>query len=405
MGSAQQRLEVSRSADPITTVEDIPASEPRLLAERRRARIVAFYLPQFHPIPENDLWWGKGFTEWTNVTKAKPLYRGHLQPNLPGELGFYDLRLPEVRAAQAELAVAYGIEAFCYWHYWFAGDRLLERPFTEVLASGQPALPFCLAWANQSWSGIWHGAPGRVLKEQTYPGSADYEAHFEALLPAFRDRRYLTVDGCPLFVVFRAWELPDPLRFTDLWRSAAVRAGLPGIHLVGFADDASWDPRSHGFDSAIVESFSGAAHGIKRPPVQKLTKRVKRFGLDPHKSFLVATRRPTVYDYSEVDVRRAFARLRDEHYPCVVPNWDNTPRSSRRGVVLHDSTPARFRMHLREAIGQVEGREPARRIVFVKSWNEWAEGNYLEPDRRFGRDWLEAVNAEVRAQATHIAAD
>src|SRR5437867_9476148 len=171
----------------------------RELAEKPQigARLIAFYLPQFHPIPENDEWWGKGFTEWTNVAKARPLFPGHYQPRIPADLGFYDLRLPEVRLAQANMAREHGIEGFCYWHYWFAGERLLERPFNEVLKSGEPEFPFCLAWANESWTGIWYGAPNRVLKAQTYPGLKDHEAHFETLLEAFADRRYITVDNKP----------------------------------------------------------------------------------------------------------------------------------------------------------------------------------------------------------------
>ena len=157
-------------------------------------RLIALYLPQFHPIPENDEFWGAGFTEWTNVAAARPLYRGHVQPKLPGELGFYDLRLADSRAAQAALARAAGIEGFCYWHYWFGGRRVLERPFQEVLESGQPDFPFCLGWANDHWTGVWYGAPDRVLIEQTYPGPHDYRAHFESILPALRDRRCMTVD-------------------------------------------------------------------------------------------------------------------------------------------------------------------------------------------------------------------
>ena len=168
-----------------------------------RARVIALYLPQFHPVAENDDWWGRGFSEWTNVARARALYRGHRQPLIPGELGFYDLRLSETRVAQALLARAHGVEAFCYWHYWFAGDRLLERPFAEVLASGEPDFPFCLTWANQSWTGIWYGAPHKVLKEQRYPGAADYEAHFYTVLPALRDPRYFRVNGSPLFGIWR----------------------------------------------------------------------------------------------------------------------------------------------------------------------------------------------------------
>src|SRR3954467_6790017 len=172
-------------------------------------KLISFYLPQFHPIPENDEWWGRGFTEWTNTARATPLFRGHYQPHVPADLGFYDLRLPELRAAQAKLAREHGVEGFCYYHYWFAGRRILERPFDEVLASGQPDFPFCLNWANQTWTGNWHGAPNRVLIEQTYPGMDDHCRHFDALLPAFADQRCMKVDGRPLFVVYRPRELPE----------------------------------------------------------------------------------------------------------------------------------------------------------------------------------------------------
>jgi len=218
-----------------------------------RARAIALYLPQFHPVPENDAWWGRGFTEWTNTAKAKPMFRGHAQPHVPADLGFYDLRVPETRAAQAALARRYGIEAFCYYHYWFAGRRILERPFAEVLASGQPDFPFCLCWANQTWSGIWHGAPDRILIEQTYPGPADHEAHFSALRPAFADPRYLRVEGRPLFLVYKPEELPDPAASLALWRRLAEAAGLGGLHILGMTSAPAWNPTVAGFDGKVVE--------------------------------------------------------------------------------------------------------------------------------------------------------
>ena len=196
------------------------------------ARLIAFYLPQFHPIPENDLWWGAGFTEWTNVAKAKPLFQRHYQPRSPADLGYYDLRVPEVRVAQAKLARDAGIEGFCYWHYWFAGKRLLERPFNEVLNSGEPDYPFCLGWANESWSGIWHGAPNRILMEQTYPGTQDYERHFYAVLDAFQDARYIRVRNKPLFVIYRPLEIPKCSAFLEQWQTLASKNGLDGIHFV-----------------------------------------------------------------------------------------------------------------------------------------------------------------------------
>ena len=208
--------------------------KPTDTAAERYVRIVALYLPQFHPIAENDQWWEPGFTEWTNVAKARPRFPGHYQPRLPGELGFYDLRVPETREAQAALAKAHGIEGFCYWHYWFGnGRRLLERPFTEVLRSGTPDLSFCLAWANGTWTGIWHGAPDRILIEQTYPGESDERAHFEVVAEAFEDPRYLRVDGRPVFYIYDPSALPDPQNFLDRWRNWAHDRGLGGVFFIG----------------------------------------------------------------------------------------------------------------------------------------------------------------------------
>jgi len=189
------------------------------------ARLIAFYLPQFYPNPENDAWWGKGFTEWTNTAKARRLYPGHYQPHVPADLGYYDLRVPETRTAQAELARSYGIEAFCYYHYWFAGRRILERTFQEVLTSREPDFPFLLCWANQTWTGTWHGASDRILIEQTYPGIDDHRRHFESLLPAFCHPRYVRVDGKPVFIIYRPTELPDTVKTIDLWGTMAREAG------------------------------------------------------------------------------------------------------------------------------------------------------------------------------------
>jgi len=351
------------------------------------ARLIAFYLPQFHPIPENDEWWGKGFTEWTNTAKARPLFRGHMQPHIPADLGFYDLRLPETRIAQADMARQYGIEGFCYWHYWFAGKRLIERPFNEVLASGEPDFPFCLGWANQTWSGIWHGDPNRILIEQTYPGVADYTNHFNAILPALADNRYMRVDGKPLFVIYCPWELPNPREFTDCWRSLAEKAGIGDLFFVGRAPE-DWIPQDHGFDGSFTwRSYVSARsarpmHVILDKTRERIAGRVKRY-FSP---------KPTVLQYRDV-VERAFLLEpnRPDRFPVVVPNWDNTPRSGTRGLVFRNSTPELFGDYLRTAITRVADRDPQQRIVFVKSWNEWAEGNYLEPDTEYGHAYLEVM--------------
>jgi len=347
------------------------AAKPR----SNKLRVIAFYLPQFHPIPENDEWWGKGFTEWTNTAKAVPLFEGHYQPHVPADLGFYDLRLPETRAQQAALAAEYGIDAFCYYHYWFAGHRLLERPFNEVLATGEPDFPFCLCWANQSWTGVWHGAPDRILIKQTYPGLDDYARHFDWLEMAFADRRYVTVDGKPLFLIYSPQDIPEVASLVRYWRERAWSAGLPGLQLVAVGHHSShrnWV--ANGFDASVTMRIP--------PPYPRLR----------------LWRRPAILRHVKVvdNLIEQDGSGRTD-YPCVGPNWDNTPRAGRRGLVLHDSRPELFRRNLRHARERAQASEPQDRLVFIKAWNEWAEGNHLEPDLRFGRSWLEAVRDEMGA--------
>lgn len=366
---------------------------------RRNARLIAFYLPQFHPIPENDEWWGMGFTEWTNTAKAKPLFKGHYQPHVPADLGFYDLRVPETRVAQADMALEHGIEAFCYYHYWFAGKRLLERPFSEVLASGSPDFPFCLCWANQTWTGIWHGSPNRVLIEQTYPGMDDHRRHFDALLSAFCDKRYLKVDGRPLFVVYSPMDLPDSARVLDFWRNLAAKSGFPDLFLVAEHWESDWDPKPFGFDASVTVSlWPWRYKGVPwSDPIGKIKGKVNRW-----------RGRPKVVLYEKVIDSLVADRIPGiESFPCVIPNWDNTPRSRGNGLVLHGSTPDLFRLHLRRALDRMRDIPRERRFVFVKSWNEWAEGNHLEPDLKFGRQYLEVLREElmeVRAEELPVAA-
>ena len=361
------------------------------------ARALAFYLPQFHPIPDNDRWWGPGFTEWTNVARARPLFRGHEQPKLPGELGFYDLRVPEVREAQAVLARDHGVEGFVYWHYWFAGRRLLERPFQEVLESDVPELPFCLAWANQSWSGIWHGEPHRILVEQTYPGRGDYVAHFRAVLPAMQDERYVTVGGKPLFVVFRPTELPDEAEFVESWQAQAQAHGIGRLHLVGVDHDGDWRPSASGFDGRI-DSRLPQLLSPRSSLLWTLRRRASSSRLGLH--LRGGRQRPLhVYPYASLSDRLVPDTAPvEETYPCVLPNWDNTPRSGARGAVLQGSTPELFAKQVDKALRFLQGKDHENRLLFLKSWNEWAEGNYLEPDARWGRAYLEALRAALTAE-------
>jgi hypothetical protein len=327
-------------------------------------RAIAFYLPQYHPIPENDAWWGPGFTEWTNVTRARPLFRGHHQPNLPSDLGLYDLRVPEVREAQAALARGHGLEGFCYWHYWFGnGRRILERIFSEVLETGKPDFPFCLAWANESWTGVWHGRSDSVLMEQQYPGITDYEAHFNAVLPAFKDRRYIRVDGKPLFLIYNPGLIPNLPEFGTLWRRMALVSGGPGILI---------DRMPRGITRNVGDRIS--RHLLGKRSLDIVIRDLFRI--------------PKNRKYRDFADSCLTAPIPDYEYPIVIPNWDNTPRSGVNGVVLQDSSPEAFAALLRRACRLVKSRNPQQRLIFIKAWNEWAEGNYLEPDVRFGSRFL-----------------
>ncbi len=268
-----------------------------------------------------------------------------------------------------------------HYHYWFAGRRVLERPFNEVLALGQPNFPFCLCWANETWTGVWYGASDRTLIEQTYPGPRDHEQHFAALLPAFRDRRYVLVDGKPLFVIFRPRQLPSPIETLSLWRSMAETSGLPGLYIAGIGDDG-WKPQTDGFDAKIVDhGFSTRPWGSLRHPVQRLRHKIQ---------FLRSI--PTVQSYRKyAEVEALTTRLDNDAYQCVVHAWDNTPRSGRLGLVLEGSTPDLFGALFRRAVKALQNRPPETRILFLKSWNEWAEGNHLEPDLRYGHAYLNVI--------------
>jgi lipopolysaccharide biosynthesis protein len=364
------------------------------LTSSAAVRLLAFYLPQFHPIPENDRWWGRGFTEWTNVVKARPLFAGHSQPHLPSELGFYDLRVPEVREAQADLARAHGISGFCYYHYWFNGRRLLNRPFDEVLASGRPDFPFCLCWANENWTRRWDGADHEVLMPQQY-SAADDRSHIEHLLPAFEDRRYVRVDAKPLLLIYRTELLPDPARTAAIWRERAISAGIGDLYLArveSFLPDV--DPKTMGFDAAI--EFAPDWHVLPAARFHrqrwdfpaKILHRLSRLGVIPE-AYL--THRVYPYDL----LARAMLGKPPVHYRrfrCATPRWDNSPRRPSGSVIFRGASPGIYERWLRTLVQATrDGFQGDERLVFVNAWNEWAEGNYLEPDELWGRAYLEAT--------------
>lgn len=378
-----------------------------------KPRIIALYLPQFHPIPENDQWWGPGFTEWTNVAKAKPLFRGHQQPRIPADLGFYDLRLPETRILQADLAREAGIEGFCYYHYWFGnGRQLLERPFNEVVATGKPDYPFCICWANHTWSNkTWESKStlqkNSVLIRQEYPGREDDIAHFMSLLPAFRDKRYMQVDGKLLFAIYSVFDFPHVDQFISTWRYLAKKHGLPGFHFVGMT------PSTLTFKINEDGSHTRTLPNLKNS--KDIYESVLRLGFDAVNSFgkrrgemlyegkwtnLAKTLMRHIglptgsqkYDY-ERTVANYFAPEDswENVYPTILPQWDRSPRVASQDGIYVDATPEKFARHIQKAIEIIKDKKNEHQILFLKSWNEWGEGNYVEPDLQYGHGFLDAL--------------
>ena len=383
-----------------------------------KARVIAYYLPQFHPIPENDEAWGPGFTEWVNVAKARPLFRGHYQPRIPADLGFYDLRLPETREKQAELAREAGIEGFCYWHYWFGnGKMLLQRPFEEVLASGKPDFPFCFAWANHDWTtGTWKKGMGKagktMIAEQLYPGDEDYIVHFNYCLQAFKDHRYITVDGKPLFVIYEPYHFKDVSHFMEVWRSLAKENGLNGIHFVGIIKSTSTIKRMpNGELKRVLPNLKSSAevfqdffdlgfdavNSLGKSRAEMLTQgkywRLINETLHKKLTFLPALQ----YDYPKV-MRHFFAPEDswENVYPTIMPQWDRSPRIGKEFGIYTNSTPDHFREHIEHALRVIDSKKDEHKILFLRSWNEWAECNYVEPDERFGHGYLDAIRACIK---------
>ena len=349
------------------------------------ATLVAFYLPQFHPIPENNAWWGEGFTEWHNVTRALPQFEGHAQPRLPGDLGFYDLRQPEIMRQQMQLAREYGIGAFCSYFYWFGGKTLLQQPLLQWLADPALDLPLCLCWANENWSRRWNGRADDILIGQRHSADDDL-AFIEHVARYLADPRYLRVDGKPLLLVYRPGLLPDPKATATRWRTWCRANGIGEIQLAYVQSFDRVDPRDIGFDAAV-----------EFPP-----NNITPAPITARQQLLNPEYRGDVHDWREL-ARQSMAQPDPAYprYPGVNPGWDNEPRRSGSGRVFAHASPRGYRDWLRHAIAAARHRFPAQPLVFVNAWNEWAEGAVLEPDTRLGHAWLEATrNALHPAPAT-----
>ena len=360
---------------------------PRIDREAK-VRLIAFYFPQFHPFAENEFWWGKGFTEWTNVSKARPNFVGHYQPHLPGDMGFYDLRVPDAMDRQAELAKAYGIHGFCFFYYWFAGKRLMQGPLERILETGKPDIPFCLSWANENWSRRWDGghAPGQVMIAQQH-SKEDDRAVIRDLMRYFRHRNYIRVHDKPMLLVYRVNLFPDIARTAEIWRELCFKEGIGEIYLVrveSFEHAISTEPpKTHGFDAAV-----------EYPPHQ----RSAPFREPLH--LLNGSFGGAVNDYRDFAVQSfSYKDAAYTHFRGVMPSWDNTPRRQDDGVVFFHATPGAYQAWLETAIQYtIEQNVGDERLVFVNAWNEWAEGAHLEPDRRFGRAYLQATQNALSTQ-------
>lgn len=377
---------------------------------KTKARVIAYYLPQFHPTKINDKYWGKGFTEWTNVTKAKPQYRGHYQPQIPADLGFYDLRLPEIRQAQADMARENGVEGFMYWNYWFGnGKKILEMPIEELMRTAKPDFPFCVGWANHDWSNKTWQKTKRFTKDtvflkQEYLGKQDYTDYFYYLLPMFRDHRYIKVDEKPLFYVFDPDSCPDMKEFIQLWQHLAEKNGIPGIHFVARADSigkadeiykknfmnevkARYDRYiDMGFDAVSSMSFRRAeilATGFFKKIIRNIRRKIFGYALNSHDYMKL-----TEHYYTDED------KL-DYVYPQITPRKDKTPRAGKNALVYTGSTPEKFRIAIKMALEKIKDKDDEHKILFLNSWNEWGEGSYMEPDIVWGHQYLDVLREEI----------
>ena len=343
-------------------------------------KLIAYYLPQYYEIEFNNKYWGKGHTEWTDTAKAKPLFKGHYQPHVPADLGFYNLLMPKARKAQADMAKKYGVDGFCYWHYWFGnGETIMERPFQAVLESGEPDFPFCLCWANHSWH---NPKTKEIILEQKYFGEEDYINHFQYLLPAFKDKRYIKINNKPIFSIFEAESIPSANEFITLWNTLARKEGFDGIYFIGIAQT----PEEYN----KIKDFNLDAINVVR---LKDFLKFRSFWKDRIKYMF-----NDIHNYSYKEAAKYFISSQDIQeniIPTIIPGWDHSPRSGKKALILTDYTPKEFEKHVQDVLSLVSKKE--NKLCFIKAWNEWGEGNHLEPDLKYGLAFLKILK-KVKGQ-------
>jgi len=369
-------------------------------------KIISFYLPQFHPIKENNKWWGNGFTEWTNVAQARPRFKDHFQPQIPADLGFYDLRLEETRIQQAVLAKEYGISGFCYYHYWFNGKMLLDRPFNEVLKSGKPDFPFCLCWANENWTRAWDGLDRQVLIKQDYT-QEDAEAHIDWFINVFKDPRYIKINNRPILLIYRPDHIPEPEKMIKMWRDRALKAGLKGLYLCGVkngfitTDDETL--LKQGYDAVV--DFQPNRNDFPRPSgLRQWTYRMARKFLPEacYQALKLRVSACNCISYRTM-IERLIAKKWPHTYrkfPTIFPSWDNSARR-KSPTIIQNKNPSVYGQWLKDSMLKVSTYPEEEQIVFINAWNEWAEGCHLEPDMRFKKAFLKETLAAKKNADIH----
>lgn len=370
----------------------------------KKIKPIAIYLPQFHPIPENNEWWGRGFTEWSNTTKAYPRFKNHYQPHLPADLGFYDLRLEEARLAQEALAKSFGIYGFCYYHYWFNGKLILNEPLDRKIVNAKEDLPFFMCWANENWTRTWDGGENKILLKQDYSLEDDIK-HITYLIDFFKDKRYIKVNGKPIFVIYRPKFFPNIEMTIKIWREEVKKAGFDDIY-IGFSQNSEYqyEPTSKGFDFAF--EFQPDFNNVPQKKQSILIRSISKFGQIKRRilrklGFNVIAKsnksdKDFVCDYEIFTKHQMGRNFKRNVYPGITPMWDNAARRKKRAFILHNSTPQKFQNWLQYIYDQYPWSQMPENYLFINAWNEWAEGNHLEPCQKWGLQYLEVIRKVLK---------